>query len=171
MKNIFLIVFISSFITFCGISQESYHKQVNEEVWTKFYKAFEKLDAELMAEIHSEDLLRIPASSGRILGYDEYINNYRNNFKSRKEAGGKSQIELRFFERINNGKAASERGIYKLTVTNKSGETKSYYGQFHVILRNQNEEWKIIMDYDSNEGGTIDEKKFNNAKSIDDFNL
>lgn len=64
---------------------------------------------------------------------------------------------------------ASERGIYKLTRTEKTGEKKNYYGQFHVVLIKKGAMWKIVMDYDSNEGNTIGEEAYLRAHAIDAY--
>ncbi|WP_411768282.1 nuclear transport factor 2 family protein [Winogradskyella sp. A3E31] len=136
--------------------------------WSKFYKAFEALDAQLMADIHSKDLVRVSGGS-RILDYNTYIGNYRQSFKSVKEQGSTRNISLRFFERLNDGKAASERGIYKLTVNKGKQDEQSYYGQFHVIFKKVDNTWMILVDYDSNENNTIGEKQFLEAHAIDDF--
>ncbi|WP_299123604.1 nuclear transport factor 2 family protein [uncultured Winogradskyella sp.] len=142
-------------------------KAINS-VWSKFYKAFETLDYTLMAEIHSKDLVRISGGK-RIINYTTYINNYKAGFKRDKESNQSQSISLRFFERINNDSAASERGIYKL-VRNKGTENEqAYYGQFHVLFKKTNGEWKITMDYDSSEGETIGEEDYKKAFAIDDF--
>ena len=168
MPRIVLLLFI---VGACNI-QFSYSQSSNRlneinMVWDKFYRAFDSLDYSYMADIHSKNLIRI--SGGRILDYKTYIDNYKSNFERLKETGEKQRIELRFFERINNDSTSSERGIYKLVVTNNSGVRKSYYGQFHVIMNKQNGKWLISMDYDSNEGGTVNEERFMQAKAMDNL--
>lgn len=47
---------------------------------------------------------------------------------------------------------AFEVGYYKTSSTDATtGETRSGYGKFHVLLRKENGTWKIIMDADANE--------------------
>ncbi|MFL1896439.1 hypothetical protein ACJRPK_12110 [Aquimarina sp. 2-A2] len=142
-------------------------KQINE-VWDKFYQAFDSLDQRLMAEIHSKKLIRISGGK-RIIDYDTYINNYKITFENAKNDSLTNTISLRFFERINNDSIASERGIYKL-VRIKSNLTKqTYYGKFHVLLKKEGDIWKIFMDYDSNEANSIGEKDYLKAFRIHDF--
>lgn len=144
------------------------HLKAINGVWSKFYSAFETLDYTLMAGIHAKDLVRVSGGKN-ILDYNTYINNYKSGFQRDKDANVTSTISLRFFERINNDSTASERGIYKL-IRNKDTETEqTYYGQFHVLFRKTNGEWKIIMDYDSTESGTIGEEDYNKAYAINDF--
>lgn len=142
-------------------------KDINA-VWAKFYKAFETLDYTLMAEIHSKDLVRVSGGK-RILDYDTYINNYKAGFERDKKAGVTSDISLRFFERLNNDNSASERGVYKLIRNKGKTNEEAYYGQFHVLFKKLDGQWKIIMDYDSSEGGTIGKEDYQKAFAIDDF--
>ena len=121
-----------------------------------------------MAEIHSKDLIRISGGQ-RISNYESYINRYKSNFAYSKENGITNNISLRFFERINNDSIASERGIYQLIRNKGKADAQSYYGQFHVLFKKEQGEWKILMDYDSTEGNTIDEKDFQEASEINDF--
>ena len=90
-----------------------------------------------MAEIHSEDLIRISGGK-RISDYETYINNYKRRFEDKKKKGETNEISLRFFERINNDSIASERGIYKLVRNKNRLDEKTYYGQFHVIFKKEN---------------------------------
>ena len=142
-------------------------KEINQ-VWYKFYEAFDSLDYELMAEIHSEDLIRISGGK-RISDYETYINNYKRRFEDKKKKGETNEISLRFFERINNDSIASERGIYKLVRNKNRLDEKTYYGQFHVIFKKENGTWKIFMDYDSNEKNTIGEEAYLKAHGIEEI--
>jgi len=142
-------------------------KEINQ-VWSKFYQAFETLDYTLMADIHSKDLVRI--SGGQCISdYDTYINRYKSNFAKSKENGISNNVSIRFFERINNDSVASERGIYRLIRNKDKNDEQAYYGQFHVIYKKENGQWKILMDYDSTELNTIGDEDFKRAYSIDDF--
>ncbi|NMM47794.1 nuclear transport factor 2 family protein [Marinigracilibium pacificum] len=167
--KILLIQFI--FLSFSGFGQYHDYEDINNQVWAKFEKAFVDLNPGLMAEIHSRDLARIPADNNRILNYEEYIDSFHKRFDRAKSNHIKYEIELRFIERIANGFTASERGIYQLIVINEQDEPRSYYGKFHVLLRKENGLWKILMDYDSNEGGKIGKEDFDKANEIDDFNF
>jgi ketosteroid isomerase-like protein len=140
-------------------------------VWEKFYMAYDSLDYKLMADIHSKDLIRISGGT-RISDYNNYINNLKTSFETAKVNKVENNISLRFFERINNDSIASERGIYKLIRKDREGDSQTYYGQFHVLLKKENEQWKIILDYDSNEGKSIGQGDFEAAhgiKEIDKF--
>jgi len=160
---LFLMVFPHKSNAQSGTNLEEINK-----VWYTFYQAFDSLDYKLMAAIHSKNLTRISGGKN-IMNYETYINNYKSRFYKAKKKKQTSEISLRFFERINNDSIASERGIYKL-VKNKDHE-QTYYGQFHVILKKEQGIWKIVMDYDSNEGNTITEKQYLQAHGITDYHI
>ncbi len=144
-------------------------KAINNDVWSKFYLAFDSLDFNLMAEIHSKKLIRIPANQKKIIDYEAYIGNYKKRFRANKEKNVTLNISLRFFERITSELNASERGIYRLIVSKGSDEEKIYYGEFHVLHIKEKGIWKILMDYDSNESGKIGVNDFEKSFAIDDF--
>lgn len=166
--KISLLIIICFLCTHTVKAQKTLNLKDINTVWAKFYKAFETLDYTLMAEIHSEDLVRV-SGGRRILDYDTYIANYKASYKRDKDANQTSHISLRFFERINNDSTASERGIYKLVRNKGTNKEQAYYGQFHVLFKKIDGEWKITTDYDSSEGGTIDEDDYKKAYAIDDF--
>lgn len=166
-KIIVSILFLVVFTNHSYSQTQNNFKEINK-VWSKFYQAFETLDYTLMAEIHSKDLVRISGGK-RISDYEIYINNYKTRFKKAKTNGVTNKISLRFFERINNDSIASERGIYKLIRNKNQNDEQTYYGQFHVIFKKEQGQWKILMDYDSTEGNTIGKDDYNKAHVITDF--
>jgi len=141
-------------------------KTINNEIWSNFTKAFETFDYKLFASLHSEDLVRVGGNSKSLRNKTDYINGYANRWTDNKSP---QTISFRFLERICNDSKASERGVYKLTVNHNQSNEQSYYGKFHVIIIKENNQWKILVDYDSNENNTITEKSYKNAFAIDDF--
>lgn len=170
IKKIFPVILLSLLAPFCDLhAQTADHlKEINRDVWRKFYMAFDSLDHKLMAEIHAKDLIRIPANQHTILDYNTYINNYKRTFADGKSNNSTNAISLRFFERIVNDSVATERGIFKLTIDQNTTAERSFYGQFHVLLVKRDKKWQILMDYDSNENNTIDEEDFLDASPLGD---
>lgn len=171
MKYLFSIL-ITVFLLNISSAQEQQTndcKSINQDVWEKFYEAFESLDYNLMAEIHSKDLARITANNKQIKDYTAYIEGNKKSFNYSKLNKRSIEISLRFFERISNGFTASERGIYRTTQNKGKADERISYGQFFVLLKKENGIWKIVMDYDSNENNTIGEDDFSKAFAIDDY--
>lgn len=163
MKTTKLILIVSVFLMssnlFC--QEQNNNEEVNKVIWKKFTKAFETYDVELFASLHSEDFVRISGNSKTIRNVENYIAGYRNRWQATSR---KQTIAFRFTERINNGTLASEKGIYKLSVNPETPEEASYYGAFHVVMRKEENTWKLLIDYDSNPNNSINEESFLNAK-------
>ena len=135
----------------CWAQNDSLQKQINEQVWKPFIASFNSDDKATFKSVHSKDVIRVIQDANTILGYDEYFRDPADSLKE-KWVNWKKNIELRFIQRIANNDKAFETGYYKTTSTNKStGEKRTGYGKFHVLLRKENGTWKILMDADAAE--------------------
>src|SRR6266498_478411 len=131
---------------------DSLQKEINEQVWKPFIKAFNNNDNEAFKAVHSKDVIRVIQDNNQVMGYDQYFRNIPDSIKT-KWKDWKKNIELRFLQRIASKDKAFEVGYYKTTTTNAvSGEKRTGFGEFHVLLRKENGVWKILMDADANEG-------------------
>jgi hypothetical protein len=73
---------------------------------------------------------------------------------------------MRFIQRIASDGKAFEVGYYKTSSTNSTtGEKRTGYGKFHVLLRKENGVWKILMDADASE--KTDETIFLSGKPVE----
>ena len=136
-------------------------KEINRDIWTPFSEAYATADATKYIGLHTADLIR--ATGGiwtEIKDLDTYTENVQSQFQASKDFGNGMEIAFTFFERVAGPAAASERGIYHLTKTMLDGEQRHFFGKFHVFLRKVNGTWKIAVDYDSDEDGSIGEEDF-----------
>lgn len=158
------------FILFCSFSinclSQDFQTEINDQVWRPFISTFNNLDTKGFLAIHSKDLVWSARDTKQILNWEEYLALREKSNKRNLAEGISRTLELRFSERIANSDRAIDVGIYKMTVTDRSGKSESHYGRFHVVLRKENGIWKILVDTDSSEGDTIDAEDFNAAKSI-----
>ncbi len=146
---------------------QDYTKEINDQVWKPFIQTFNNFDAAGFLAVHSEDVIRSSRDSKEILNWEEYLRQQKAGDQRSIERRSKRTLELRFTERIANAEKAIEVGIYKTTSINSKGESQSFYGRFHVVLRKENGVWKILVDTDSSEGNTISEKNFHSAQPIE----
>lgn len=166
MKSVNLLFFLLLFSINGFTQNQSELENINKQIWMPFTNAFETKDLDLFKSIHSKDLIRVNADGKKIMEFEDYMYGYQMRWQ---QSDRNQTISFRFFERINNDKTGSERGIYKLTLNPNTKEEASYYGQFHVILIQENDIWKILMDYDSSEGQTIGENEFLSSYDMKDF--
>jgi ketosteroid isomerase-like protein len=148
-----------------NISQTPEHlerlKEINRDIWTPFSEAYAAFDADKYLALHTPDFIR--ANGGAYSGIHnlaEYAAEIKTGFARGKDSGKPVQIDFTFFERVAGPETASERGIYRYSFINRNGEKRAYYGKFHVFLRKINGTWKIAVDYDSDEDGTVGEADF-----------
>lgn len=146
---------------------QNYQRDINEQVWKPFIKSFDNLDADAFLSLHSKDLVRSGRESNQVLNWNDYLNQQRAGDKRYKDEGTRRTIQLRFTERLANASQAIDVGIYQTSNIGKDGVSRSFYGRFHVVLRLENGTWKILVDTDSSEGGTMSEKDFLAAKPME----
>ncbi|MCK8524032.1 DUF4440 domain-containing protein [Aquimarina sp. D1M17] len=158
-KNVVLFFILSIVFTKDIAAQKAaLHDKINEDMYKNFSQAYANSDYELFASIHNSDMLRISGNGGEIKSVDQYLEGYKKRWSTPSKNSIK--IEFRLFERILSDTIVSDRGIYKVTYISDKNETQYSYGKFHVLLRLEDEQWKILMDYDSNENKTVTEETF-----------
>ncbi len=156
------------FLTFYSYGQEElFHQKINQDMYGNFSEAFKNLDYSLFASIHSKEMIRISGSGGEIKKVQDYLNGYKKRWKNPKTTV--SIISFRLLERITSDTLVSDRGIYRASYTNDKNEKKFFYGKFHVLLRLENNTWKILIDYDSDEKGTINQQSYDAAFSLSNY--
>lgn len=159
MRKVFIPLFIVS-SSYC-FSQD-FQKEINTQVWIPFMESFNQRDTESFMAVHSKDLVRTSRDSKSIQNFEQY----KKENQQGESHSSKRTLELRFLERLASETQAYEVGIYKTSVASDKGEMRSFYGKFHVVLRKENGIWKILVDSDSSEGGTIGERDFLSAKPM-----
>ena len=161
MKNIVLaILFLFPAYMFFAQSNKN-TKEINEQVWLPFIKAFGSGDDDLFKSVHSKEVMRVMQHDGAILDYEQYFKKIPDSIKV-KWGSWKKNIELRFTQRIDSDNKAFEVGFYKTTsINSQTGELRKSFGRFHVLLRKENGVWKILMDADTGEGAS--EENFTKA--------
>lgn len=162
MKSKIYIVLICISLAF-NASAQTETELINKQVWEVFSEAFATLDYKLFETIHHPSFLRINGNEDIIKSRAEYLGSYENNWQNKDR---ELKIEFRFLERIADEYYASERGIYKLTINPGNSNAASYYGKFHVVMKQENGKWKLTMDYDSNEENSIGEDDFKSASPM-----
>ncbi|PKV52079.1 uncharacterized protein DUF4440 [Aquimarina sp. MAR_2010_214] len=162
-----LIAFLSFIQVAVAQEEDAIHEKINADMYGNFSKAFETLDYDLFASIHSKEMIRISGNGGKIEKANVYLKGYQKRWSvpSKKSA----PIDFRLFERIYSDSLVSDRGIYRVTYINDNNQTKYSYGQFHVVLKMEDGDWKIWMDYDSNENKSINKDNYDTAFSISEY--
>lgn len=88
---------------FCYSQTEEVLKNIDNQVWHPFTKAFETFDYNLFSSIHSKDSIRVNADGKRTQNKETYIDGYKERWKS---IDRKQTISFRFLQRLNNENSA-----------------------------------------------------------------
>lgn len=143
--------------------------ELNAQLWIPFHEAYRDGEPEKYIALHRPEFIRGEGSRKVVRTLDEYAGGVRRSFEIWKRRGQKIDLQFRFFERIAKGAQASERGIYRFALTSPDGKTQEFFGQFHTFARKVEGRWQFVVDYDSDEGGTVDAAKYLAAAAVDDF--
>lgn len=117
---------------------------INSQVWQPFMKHWGERNAEAFNDLHTTGVLR--AGERTIREGEAYREEIRQGF-GRPQAPPRS-ISFSFYTRVFDDEVAYETGIYKIEVSMPSGEMRSFYGYFHVVLRMESNTWRIAQDWD-----------------------
>jgi ketosteroid isomerase-like protein len=143
--------------------------EINRDVWIPFRAAYAHRDPEAFIALHSPDVIRVEGNGGWVGGFEEYAGRLREWFQWVEVQEGQLDIRFRFVERHANADAASERGVYRLTLTYPEAEERVWFGRFHTLCRKLDGSWRIAFDYDSDESGRVDETTFDAASEMTEF--
>jgi ketosteroid isomerase-like protein len=163
--NVILFVVLGIVATL-SVAQNA-QQQINNQVWKPFIETYNNHDTQGFLAVHSKDVVRSPREAKSAWNWDEYFQRQKNGDEQAKTSGAKRKLELRFTERIADKDLAVEVGIYKATVIQSDRKSRTFYGRFHVVLRKENDIWKILVDTDSSEGGKIAEQDFMAANAME----
>ena len=139
---------------------KDYHNDIDTQVWKPFQEAFQNLDAEALNAIYAENVIRVTPDGIDTQGSFKLKNVER--FKIYKAEGKTIALDFWFDDRKTNATTSYEVGFYCLAFTSSNGSADFIYGQFHIVLKNTNGNWKIAQDWDTGtlNGSTITKEDF-----------
>jgi ketosteroid isomerase-like protein len=141
-------------------------EELNRDLWHPFVRSYAERDTDTFIGLYDPALIRASGAAGQIHGYTEYAEQMRAFFARVAERGDTLAIDFRFDERLASGEVASERGVFRLTVTPSSGPVRTMYGRFHTYARRVDGRWRFVADYDTPVGA--DEATYQAGAGIDD---
>ena len=134
-------------------------------------RAYAQRDATAFAQLHAPELVRVEAASRWAGNLEAYLERTAAFFDDMTRRGGTIAITFRFVERVVDGPIASERGVYRIDMTLPGEAERVFYGRFHTFARKSDGHWRIVVDYDTTDAGTVNEDTFAAAHELDNFAL
>ena len=144
-------------------------EDINRDVWLPFQRAYAALDLDAFLHFHSPDLVRVEIGERWIGGRDEYAQRVRRGFGRATERGDSFAIDFHFTARIVGDAVAYERGVYCASITAPDGGVQLFYGRFNTVSRLTTDGWRLALDQDDDEGGTVDATAFAAGHPIDNI--
>ncbi|MDX1476894.1 MAG: nuclear transport factor 2 family protein [Saprospiraceae bacterium] len=157
--NSLLLLCCLSLTMACKSSAQSASEEINRQVWSPFIQAYNALDAEAFMNVHTTDVIRVIRDSKEIRVGEEYAKSMRASAERNRARGTVRSIELSFTERIHTDQYGFEVGYYKV-VSASGGQQRVSYGKFHVVLKKDDDRWKILLDSDTSMDNSITEEQF-----------
>ena len=144
-------------------------EELNRDVWVPFLAGVAKYEDTGYVGVRSKDYIRVQSEGRLILSYETYVDDTRSMMASYKDRGTRLTMEVRFEDRITDGRFASERGITKVVFAPKEGEARTFYGRFHTVSRKENGVWRILVDYAAPASERVGEEEFKRARDMNDL--
>ncbi len=149
MKNFLAVIFIlvSYVQTYTQSKSDSIRYEIDKQVWQPFHDAFENLNATALNNTYGKDVIRVTPA-----GLDTrelFIQNNVNRFNKNKAEGVKIELDFWFESRDTDTTTSYEVGFFRITSTDAGGNAQTHYGQFHIVLKLMDGQWKIVQDYDT----------------------
>ncbi|MEV4137787.1 DUF4440 domain-containing protein [Dactylosporangium sp. NPDC049742] len=138
-------------------------RELNGDVWQPLRAAYAARDAEAFLALHAPDLIRASATNHTIFGLERYAAQVRPWFAGLAARGDLVEITFRFTERLVSADLAGERGVFRIVLQPIGGDRMVLYARFHTLSRKVDLRWRIAVDYDTNDGGSVDAKAFDAA--------
>lgn len=123
------------------------HDTIDATVWKPFQEAFEAMDGEALNAVYADEVLRVTPEGLDTAGAFKQFNMIR--FDASRTRGDRINLDFWFDSRQTNASTSYDVGFYRFSTTTPTGATSYFYGQFHIVLKKLDGQWKIIQDWDT----------------------
>ncbi len=146
-KLVLLFILCFSYFGYAQVDVEQIQNEIDKTVWKPFQKAFETLDGEALNATYADEVLRVTPQG--IDTENAFKAGNLKRFEKNKADGVSISLDFWFDSRHTNATTSYEVGFYSIGFTDKDGKTNYSYGQFHIVLKKIEGQWKITQDWDT----------------------
>ncbi len=144
-----VLLFSSPFaIAYADVSTEQ--KVIDVTVWKTFRNAFEQLDGDALNSVYADSVLRVTPEGLDTENQFKVFNKTR--FDENIANDDRVALDFWFDSRRTSSTTSYDVGFYRVMINSKSGSS-TFYGQFHIVLRKIDGDWKIVQDWDTDSIG------------------
>lgn len=141
-------------------------RQVNRDIWEPFARGVAAFDDPTWLGVRSRDFVMVQQGKPHFLGHDFYVEDSTKVMRELKQAGTRLALELRFEERMTDGRHSSERGLIRTIMTEAGKPARSFFSRFHAISRLEDGRWRVLTEYRT-PAGPAAEQAFSAAFPVD----
>ena len=142
-----LLVVVSVAPAWADSDVAAIHAEIDRTVWKTFQHAFESMDGDALNSVYADNVLR--ATPEGIDTQNEFKQTNRTRFAANVANGDQIALDFWFDSRRTEATTSYDVGFYRVRITNASGATNTFYGQFHIVLKKLEGSWKIVQDWDT----------------------
>lgn len=166
MRSICLLLILAVTSMTAQTDTKTIQKEIDQTVWKPFQKAFETLDGDALNATYATQVLRVTPQG--IDTQNAFKKGNVERFAENRKNGDAISLDFWFDSRKTNETTSYEVGFYRIGFTPKEKETQYSYGQFHIVLKKIQGQWKITQDWDTTTiaGNTISSKEFDKKESL-----
>ena len=121
----------------------SLQKEIDETVWRPYKAAFEKRDGAALNALYGDGVIRVTPA-----GIDTQDDFKLNNI-SPKTTDLTVKLDFWLESRHTNETTSYEVGMFRIARYADDQLAEYHYGQFHIVMRKIDGEWKITQDWDT----------------------
>jgi len=117
---------------------------IDKELWSVIAATVVNADIDGMARMYHPDAVVVTPAGTKPIG--SQIAKWGKDMADAKIRGDKATVEFRFTRRQDDATTAFETGIFKYTVTDKTGKSVSNYVPFEALLERSSGKWRMLME-------------------------
>ena len=140
-------------------------EQIKNDVWVPFMESYRDLDISKFKSVHDENVVRVTIDRNYIEVGEEYFSNVQKFIEF--VSTNKKVIDISFavLSTAVKDDTAYQTGYYRLRSKDNKGEfVVRNYGFFNVMLKKDDEKWRIALD--SDKATNIETSTFNEVDIV-----
>ena len=146
MRKFSLLILLFSIMTMYAQDVQNIQKEIDQELWKPFKKAFDTVDEITLNALYADEVLRVTPNG--IDTENKFKDANLKRFENYKKNKTDVRLDFWFDKRQTNASTSYEVGLYRMQLI-KAEMTDTVYGQFHIVLKKIHGKWKITQDWDT----------------------
>jgi ketosteroid isomerase-like protein len=119
-------------------------QEIDREIWSVLSATVASDDIAGMGRVYFPDAVLVSPKETRSI--KETLDRWGRDMVAAKAKGNRATVEFRFSRRQDDAITAFETGLFKYTVIEQSGATRSNYYPFEMLLAKSGGKWRVLME-------------------------